>query len=162
MVNIIIFIIIQLINVIISTIKSVATIRCSPWNAAHINAISYTIAAVITKLITQQTFLVVIIVTLITNEIGVYIGRKITDSFQKEKLWVYNCVIKCSSAEMKQLKQLFSEQDIDCDWVELKFDRRYKCQIYSYSKTHSKNINKILSSYNTWGHITAPVEWIKF
>lgn len=73
--SLVIFIVIQFANVIISTIKSVLTVKGGKTTAAIINAVSYTFAAVVTKFITEQSFLWVILITFFTNLIGVYLAN---------------------------------------------------------------------------------------
>lgn len=87
--SIVIFVIIQLVNVFLSTIKSVLTVNGSKSTAAIINSISYTIGAVITKLLTEQSFVVAIVVTFFANLIGVYAAKLFLETTKKEKLWLY-------------------------------------------------------------------------
>ena len=84
--GVILFIVFQFINVIISTIKSILTVNGSRMTAAVINAVSYTFYAVVTKMLTEQPFEVVIPVTFLTNLIGVYVAKWILDKTRKEKL----------------------------------------------------------------------------
>lgn len=160
--DILIFTGVQFINVIVSTIKSVATIKSSPSIAAAINAISYTISAIITKFITQQSFEIVIVVTLITNLIGVFIGRLLTDRLQKEKLWVYNCRLKCTQQEMINLKQELNKYNIDCIYTEIALNTKYKCEIDAHSKNDSMIIKEILKPYKPKCHIIYSVNWMEF
>ena len=88
------FIAIQFINVIISTFKSILTVKGSKMTASIINAISYTFGAVVTKLITEQSFEVVILVTFFANFIGVYIAKWILEKREPVKLWVYQVTVR--------------------------------------------------------------------
>ena len=66
-----IYLLIQFIDVVSSTIKSIVTIKASKRVASIVNTLHYTINAVVVKLISGQGFVVVIIVTALTNLIGV-------------------------------------------------------------------------------------------
>lgn len=89
-----VFIIVQLANVFLSTIRSILTVSGSRLTAATISAISYTFGAVIVKLITQQDFYLVIIVTFLSNFIGVYLAKLFLDKTRKERLWTISATAK--------------------------------------------------------------------
>lgn len=94
--GVILFIVFQFINVIISTIKSILTVNGSRMTAAVINAVSYTFYAVVTKMLTEQPFEVVIPVTFLTNLIGVYVAKWILDKPEKK-----NCGSSCPPSNRK-------------------------------------------------------------
>ena len=160
--GLVIFVVIQLINVIFSTIKSVATVKSDPTTAARINGISYTISNILTKFLVGQTFATVIISTYLTNRVGVQIGRYITDKRQPEKLWVYKCHFKMAEDEIINLKQLFKDSNIDCIYKELSYNERYLLEVYAYTKEDSSKTKNILGNYSCYCHIEEPVEWCKF
>ena len=87
MLDISIFIGLQLINVILGTMRSVLTIRSSKNVAAIINAIAFTFYAAVVKLISGQDMFIVLSATFITNIIGVYIAMAILNKFKKDKVW---------------------------------------------------------------------------
>lgn len=139
--SIIIFVAVQLVNVIISTIKSVLTVNGSRWTATWINTVSYTFAAVITKMITEQSFAVVIAATATTNLVGVYIGRLITDKTRQTKLWTVQATLRGAMRD-----------DVECE-LRMKhiqytlipaLNDRYFISIFSYSKNESRLIERIL------------------
>ena len=73
--NVLAFAVIQVINVILSTVRSILTVNGSKLTASLVSSISYTIGAIITKMVTQQNFEVIIVVTFFTNLIGVYVAK---------------------------------------------------------------------------------------
>ena len=80
----ILFFVLQLINVIMSTTRSILTIKASPRTACIVNAVSYTFYNAIVKLITAQSIAVVVTVTFITNIIGVYLARTWLNKMEKD------------------------------------------------------------------------------
>ena len=158
----ILFVTIQLINVVFSTIKSVATIKSSPVTAARINGISYTISNILTKFLVTQSFLTVIISTYVTNRVGVQFGRHLMDKRQPEKLWVYKCHMKVTEDEIIKLKQTFKAKSIDCVYKELCYNERYLLEIFAYTKQDSSIVKELLSNNNCYCHIDEPIEWCKF
>ena len=74
-VNVGLFFGLQLVNVVLSTMRSILTVKASKHVAAIMNAISYTFYSAVVKLITSQDMYVVCAVTFVTNIIGVYIAQ---------------------------------------------------------------------------------------
>lgn len=140
----IIFIVVQFINVIISTFKSVLTIKGNKFTAALVNSISYTFGAVITKLITKQSFEVVIIVTFFANLIGVFIAKWILEKREPVKLWVYQVTIRDN--EIKEIQDQLLKRNIKYTAVEALNDRN-SVSIYSYSKLESTIVREILKDH---------------
>lgn len=140
-----IFIAIQLINVIISTIKSIVTINGSRVSASVINAISYTFAAVITKLLTQQSFEVAIAVTFITNIVGVWLGKYIMDKREPERLWTVNATVR--GKEKKALEERLLKRSIQFVLLPAENDR-YLYTIFARSKAESSLLQEILADFN--------------
>lgn len=144
--SIAIFTVIQLINVFISTIKSITTINGSKASAAIINAVSYTFGAVITKLITEQSFIVAIIVTFLANIVGVYAAKFFLEATKKEKLWLYLATIT-SEEEQQKVEQELKYRNIKFTLLTAE-NSRYFITIFSYSKAESAFIIEILKQYN--------------
>ena len=140
----IIFIVVQFINVVISTFKSVLTIKGNKFTAALVNSISYTFGAVITKLITEQSFEVVIVVTFFANLIGVFIAKWILEKREPVKLWVYQVTIRDS--EIKEIQDQLLKRNIKYTAVEALNDRN-SISIYSYSKLESTIVREILKDH---------------
>lgn len=82
------FIILNITNVIIQTIKSLVTVKCGKTMAALVNAVAYglyTIVIVMTNCV-LELWLKCIIVAL-TNFIGVYTVKFIEEKIRKDKIW---------------------------------------------------------------------------
>lgn len=97
--SIVLFFILNLINVILGTMRSILTVKSTPFVAMLINTISYTFYAGIVKLTTNQSMTVVLISTALTNIIGVSLARFILDKFKKDKLWRISATIKENSKD---------------------------------------------------------------
>ena len=156
--SIIIFILVQLFTVITSTIKSIATVKSSPTMAGIINAIAYTFNAVVVKLITGQNMYVVLIVTFLSNLIGVPLGKIIMQKFEKEKLWVYQVTIKCEEKSISYIKNKLKEtHDIGSVYQEIIPNELYEMKIYACSKESSKVVKKVLQLYDAKYFIVQPL-----
>lgn len=140
--SIIIFTAVQLVNVFLSTIKSVLTVNGSKSTAAIINSVSYTIGAVITKMITQQSFEIAIVVTFISNIIGVYVAKFVLEVTKKEKLWLYFATMT-SQGEQEQVEKELRYRNIQFTLLTAE-NNRYFITIFSYSKAESAFIRELL------------------
>lgn len=139
------FIIIQFANVIISTIKSILTVKGGKTTAAIINAVSYTFAAVVTKFITEQSFLWVILITFFTNLIGVYFAKWILEKTKKERLWTIMTTAR--EENHAEIELQLRRRDIQYTLLPAA-NHRYFIHIFSYSKAESAMISEILEQFS--------------
>jgi uncharacterized protein YebE (UPF0316 family) len=82
------FIIFNVINVVVQTIKSIATIKCGKSAAAIINALAYGFYTYIVVLtMCELPLLVKCLVVAGCNFTGVYVVKYIEEKMRKDKLW---------------------------------------------------------------------------
>lgn len=140
----ILFVILNLINVILGTMRSILTVKASPTVAMLINTISYTFNSCIVKLITNQSFAIVLITTAATNIIGVYIAKYLVNFGKKDSLWVVDVTTQKNNSIQRDLDLLKIQYSVfnisNSDYCNIR--------LYSYSKTDSRRIKKVLSLYN--------------
>ena len=109
--SITLFFVLNLINVILGTMRSILNVKASPTVAMLINTISYTFYSGIVKLVTDQSMAVVLITTALTNIIGVYIARFILDKCRKDKLWRITATIP-NSIDSGMITEKLKTKDI--------------------------------------------------
>ena len=144
MLGIYLFFILQLINVVMSTTRTILTVTASRTTATLINTISYTFYTGIVKLISEQSLTVVLIVTFITNLIGVYFAMWLVNKSKKDKLWIIEVTAPTSTA--MDIGEDLYQAKIGYIQIEVKNDID-SLRIYSYSQEQSLNIKKILENY---------------
>lgn len=82
------FIVFNVLNVVIQTIKSIATIKCGKMLAAIVNAVAYGLYTYIIILTNVELDLwIKIMVVAIANLVGVYVVKLIEEKSRKDKLW---------------------------------------------------------------------------
>lgn len=87
-------------NVIVSTIKSIVTIRCGKFSAALVNAVAYAINTVaIVYTVCELSLWLKMLVVAVTNFIGVYLVKWGEEKSRKDKLWKIECTIPYSGYE---------------------------------------------------------------
>lgn len=82
------FVVFNIVNVIIQTIKSIVTIKCNKWVAAVVNAIAYGLYTYIVVLTASNLDLwFKITVTATANLVGVFVVKWVEEKRRKDKLW---------------------------------------------------------------------------
>lgn len=86
---IMIFIIATIINVVLSTIRSICTIKSGKWLSALTNAICYGFYPLIVMLTAKDTVSIVanMVITALANFVCVWIIKYVEEKAKKDKLW---------------------------------------------------------------------------
>ena len=84
----IIFIVLNIFNVIIQTVKSIATVKCGKGAAALINAVAYGLYTIVTVyLLCDLDLWLKAVIVAVCNLIGVYVVKLLEEKARKDKLW---------------------------------------------------------------------------
>ena len=91
-----IFIVLNIVNVIMQTVKSIATIKCGAWAAASINALAYGLYTIVVIYMNADGLGIVwkAIIIGLANLLGVYIVKILEAKNRKDKLWKVECTVK--------------------------------------------------------------------
>ena len=146
-----IFFVCSLINVILSTMKTVLTVKANKFVASLINAITYGFYTIVVKQLTSLDLTISVIVTIITNLIGVYISMWLMEKFKKDCLWKISVTTKDSSL-VEKLKPF----DISYTVTDVTYDGKKYCNIDIFSKNQKDStiIKTILNQYKVKYNIT--------
>jgi uncharacterized protein YebE (UPF0316 family) len=140
----IIFIIASIINVIISTVKSIMTVKSGKWASALINATYYGFYTwVVMLMVCELDLWAKILITAVTNFIGVYVVKLIEEKARKDKLWRIECTAWCNDTESihKALGRIPHNYIEDVGpWTIF--------NIYTQTKAQSEKVKEILSHYD--------------
>ncbi len=114
----IIFIALNIVNVILQTVKSLATVKCGKVAAAIVNAVAYglyTIVLVYTMCDLPLMWKAGIVS--LCNFIGVFIVKLIEEKARKDKLWKVEATVLPSKAEW--LISRLTEQHIPFNYIDV-------------------------------------------
>ena len=82
------FVILNIVNVIIQTIKSLATVKCGKTVASIVNAVAYGLyTVVVVYTVCDLPLWLKVVVVGVANLIGVYVVKLIEEKSRKDKLW---------------------------------------------------------------------------
>lgn len=97
---IIIFAVATIINVVLSTMRSLMTINSGKWGAALMNAICYGFYTwVVVLTVADFDLWLKIAITALANFIGVWVVKFIEEKSRKDKLWKIEMAIPLENAE---------------------------------------------------------------
>lgn len=140
----ILFFTLQFINVVLSTMKTVLTVKANKHVAMLINTITYTFYSGVVKLMTGQDMVVVLAVTFLTNVIGVYIAMFILEKAKKDVLWKIEVTV--SREEMEDVLADARKLDIPFNYVDI--EKYVLFNFYSATQKMSADLKEMLKNHN--------------
>lgn len=142
----ILFIVMTIINVVIQTIKSIATIKCGKLTAAIINAVAYglyTYIIVLTNCELPMMWKCLIVAG--ANFIGVYAVKWLEEKARKDKLWKVEATVPASMVD--PLHNALKDCDIAHNYI--KGVGQYTIfNIYCPTQADSIEVRQVLESKN--------------
>ncbi len=140
---VIIFVVCSLVNVILSTLKTLIMVNAGRGSAIIINAVCYGFYTLVVKQLSAVDYATAVIVTILANIVGVWISYKIMDLFKKDKLWRITVTLKSKKA-LDECKAKLEKYNIGFTPIE----KTNSIDIYSYDQEESAIIKNILASYD--------------
>lgn len=114
----VLFTILNIVNVIIQTVKSIVTVKCGKTVASIVNALAYGLCTVVTVYtMCDLPLLTKALVVAICNLIGVYVVKLIEEKARKDKLWLVKMTIPHKHAE--QVKTALETAEIPFSYVDI-------------------------------------------
>ena len=139
------FIVMNILNVVIQTIKSIATIKYGKTAAAIVNAVAY-------GLITYIVVLTMCILPLLAkclivagcNFVGVYVVKFFEEKARKDKLWKVEATIPVEVAE--KVKHDLKANGLPYNYIDI--EKYYLFNVYCENQEQSKVAKVVLDYYN--------------
>lgn len=137
------FIIFNVINVIIQTAKSIATIKCGKLTAALVNAVAYGLYTYVVILtMADLPLLLKCVIVALCNLIGVYVVKYFEEKARKDKIWLVKMTIPTNYAE--QAKQLLEQSNIPFTYYNL--NKYFVFDTFCETQAETSTVTKICSS----------------
>ena len=98
---ILIFAIATIINVTLSTVRAITTIKCGKWASATMNALCYGFYPLIVMLTAKDTVVIWVnmLITALANFVCVWLIKYVEEKARKDKLWLVKITIPKENAE---------------------------------------------------------------
>lgn len=142
--QVIVFFICSFVNVMLSTMKSILTIKSTKNVAAIINAITYGFYAIVVKQLADLDVGVTIVVTILTNLIGVYLSMWFLDKIKKDNLW--KITVTTPSENLKKIAKELDVENIGYTYFSVT-EKKGVMDIYSETSKQSAYIREVLQKY---------------
>lgn len=140
----ILFITLNVINVILQTIKSIATLKCKPFMAAVINAIAYGLyTVVLVYTVCDLPLWVKVAVTALANLVGVYVVKVGEVKSEKDKLWKVEATVPtCYLSAID-----FDLRTVPHSYIQLS-DKHTLFNFYCATQAESAKVKEIINQYD--------------
>ena len=113
----VLFVVMNIVNVVIQTIKSIATIKCGRWGAAIVNAVAYGLYTYVVVLtMCDLPLLAKCLIVAGANFVGVYVVKWFEEKARKDKLWKVEATVLRGYTQ--ELHQCLTEYDIPHNYLE--------------------------------------------
>lgn len=147
---IVIFTILQPVNVILSTIRSILTIKSGRIVASISSAVYfgfYTIIVIYTAADNMPLWVKILITTL-TNLVGTYIAKLILDKSKKEKLWDITATVK--TRRLEDTCNELNRHSLLHTKIEMNNPEYWLIHTYAKGKEESRLIRNIFKKYDAY------------
>ena len=142
----IIFIVFNILNVVIQTVKSIATIKCGKTLAAIINAVAYGLYTyIVILMVCELPLWSKCLIVGLCNLIGVYVVKWFEEKARKDKLWKVEGTLPNTEETFDCLNEL-AESDISYNYINVNKYIIINC--YCPTQKESAKVKEILTRYN--------------
>ena len=150
---ILVFFMAQLVNVVLSTLKSVITIKGGKNWAAVVNAIAYAFNNIVINSLANVSLEVAVAITIVTNLVGVYFGLWVIEKLRKDQLW--KITVTVPTDQFSDFKNALVQQDISFIDYKTNWEKYKVLDIFSKHKTDSRTIKSIFKHFKVKYTISA-------
>lgn len=141
-----IFIGLNIANVIIQTVKSIATVKCGKGVAAIVNAVAYGLYTIVTVyLLCELPLFWKAGIVALCNLVGVYVVKWCEEKARKDKLWKIEATV--FDPYTKSLHCDLTAEEIPCNYIP-KIGKWSVFNIYCDTQEKSKKVKILLDKYN--------------
>ena len=138
------FIVMNVVNVVIQTIKSIATIKCGKTTAALINALAYGLYTYIIVLTNcDLPLLAKCLIVASANFVGVWVVKYFEEKARKDKLWKVEATIPMEWVDAVH----FDLKDIPHNYIE-NVGRFALFNFYCATQAESAKVRDIINQYD--------------
>lgn len=140
-----IFVVLNVVNVVIQTVKSIATIKCGKLTAAVVNAVAYGLyTIVLVYTVCELDLWLKAVVVAAANLIGVYVVKVLEEKARKDKLWKIEATILRGYTQ--ELHSLLDRVDIPHNYLE-NVGKYTLFNIYCETQKESALAKELLNKY---------------
>ena len=141
------FIILNIVNVIIQTVKSIATIKCGKYMAAFVNAVAYGLyTVVVVYTVCELPLWVKVLVVAAANLVGVFVVKLIEEKSRKDKLWKIETTFLHKENFIHNLKIWAEINHVAFNYIDI--DKYYIVNFYCPTQKDSATVKEFIHRFN--------------
>ncbi len=141
------FIILNIINVIIQTVKSLATIKCGKCGAAITNAVAYGFYTIIVVyMVCELDLWVKVLIIGLCNLVGVFVVKWIEELSNKDKIWKVEVSVR--NKDFCNVKKDLDGTNISYNFVNTSDNKWVTFNVYCSTQEESKLVHKVCDDYH--------------
>lgn len=145
----IIFIVLNIVNVIIQTVKSIATIKCGKTAAALVNAVAYGLyTVVVVYTVCDLPLWLKVVVVGLCNLVGVFCVKWGEEKSRKDKLWKVEATIPNQGIYAEDDDCLIELRNASIPMNYIDINKYILVNCYCATQAESKVVKEILDKYN--------------
>lgn len=144
----ILFIVLTIVNTIIQTVKSIATVKCGKTAAALINAFAYGLYTYVIIFTSAEGLNIhtKAIITALANLVGVYVVKLIEEKSRKDKLWRIEATFAHKENFIHNLKVWAEINHIAINYIDI--EKYYIVNFYAPTQKESVIIKEFVTRFN--------------
>ena len=144
-----VFISLNIANVIIQTVKSIATVKCGKGVAAIVNAVAYGLYTVVTVyLMCELSLGLKALIVALCNLVGVYVVKWAEEKARKDKLWKIEATIHNEGIDPHYDDCLVALRNADIPHNYIDANKYLIINVYCATQAESRVAKAILDQYN--------------
>lgn len=141
----VLFIVLNIINVVLQTIKSIATIKCGKLMAGIVNAVAYGLyTVVLVYTMCDLPLMWKAIIVALCNFVGVFVVKWIEEKARKDKVWKVECSVPTERAEV--FKNWIKERNLPFNYIE-NIGKYTIFNIYCYTQEDSAKAKVLMEHF---------------
>ena len=138
------FVALNIANVVIQTVRSIATIKCGKVMASLTNAVAYGLyTVVVVYTVCDLNLWLKVVVVAIANLVGVYVVKELEERARKDKLWKVEATVSADKAE--EVKWHFEHRNIPHNYIDI--GEYVIFNAYCQYQSESAKVKEILNEY---------------
>ena len=143
------FIVLNVLNVIIQTIKSIATIKCGKWMASVVNAVAYGLyTIVVVYTVCDLNLWLKVGVVAVSNLIGVFFVKLFEEKARKDKLWKVEATLRSQNIEPQYDDCIIELKESGIPFNYIDANKYIIVNCYCATQKESMQVKIILDKYN--------------
>ena len=141
-----IFIVLNIFNVILQTVKSICTVKCGKTVAAIVNAVAYGLYTVVIVFTNADLPLIQkVLVVALSNLIGVYVVKWFEEKQRKQMLWKVEFTVLAQNT--KTIADILTLARIPHNYIE-NVGKYTIFNAYCTTQKQSESVKEIIKEYN--------------